>query len=80
MKVLIGLPWIAIGLINALISAAIGLGCYQVGLFISTNYSTLWVLPIIANIFALINALYALVALGFILFGVAISLIALIEN
>lgn len=54
----------------------IGNNYNQVGLFFSTSYPTLWILPIIANIFAVINGLAAIVAIGYALVGIVLFLIA----
>lgn len=71
---LIGLPWFFIGVISALISGAIGLGFYQVGLFIATSYPTLWILPVLSNIFAFINVLIALLGVLYAVIGLVVFL------
>lgn len=73
----IGLPWFLVGTIHAIISAAIGLAIYQVGGFISVTYPTLWIIPILCNIFAFINGMYAGVALTMAVIGLVVFVYSL---
>lgn len=77
LEAFIGLPWIIVGTISALISGAIAYGSYQLGLYFAATYSSAWILPILFNIFAFINGLYVLVALGYVLVGIVMGLIGL---
>lgn len=79
MNGLVGLPWLLVGTINALISGAISFACYQIGMFISVSYPTLWMLPIIANVLAFINGVYAFGALCIALVGLFLVLVGLIS-
>lgn len=74
---LIGLPWVFVGIITALINSVLAISFYQIGIFVGATYSSLWILPVLANIFAFIFSLIAVVGIviafiGLIVFGITL--------